>query len=109
MYKLLFFAGLAFILSGIVARSIGWQTPHYLSLIFIGAAFKTHYLFLSIRSGKLRITPPLFVLLAGISLVLISLLLKHVFALVVIAKTVLFIGITLKIVALILFGLRSRR
>lgn len=106
MNKILFFSGLTFILSAIMLKITGCPASLFLILLFIGVSMKSIFLFNAIKSGAIKKSFPLNLLLTGVALALVSLLLKYQLELPIVAGIVLFIGVVLKITSLVLFKIR---
>lgn len=94
--------GRLFLLIAIVIRFFNLNLIYFYSLLGIGIVLKTLFLINGFRSGRFKMGIPFYVLFLGLFLLAISMFLKYYFAFLVIAQIVLYVAISVKILAVIL-------
>ncbi len=95
------FAGLTLIGLSFVCKAMGWNTVFYVLLV-IGIILKSRFLVQSIRQGRIKAGPALYMLFAGVILVITSVILRHNDILLRLSASLLIAGIVLKCMFVVL-------
>lgn len=95
--------GIVFLLLAFVLKLSGLPIFFFYGSLSIGIVFKTLFLIKGLRSGRIKLGLPLYLLFAGLALLGISMGLKYGLEWIDVARWILYFAILLKTSAVILF------
>jgi hypothetical protein len=95
--KYYLFSGLIAIIAALIIRDQNFPLIYFFLVLLAGVFLKSVFLIKAIKSGNIKQSPALFILLTGVLMVLLSMVFKYGFGFEYFSGFLLFIGIGLKV------------